>query len=479
MKIQSDKSSFWVKIFPSIVIKYLFNFRCNPAQKHRLYPWLNRELKTLLNDNQPHISYVMNIILDLIPEHDINSSQFRSALQPYFTTNTDHFIHELYQFARSPFDMVGYDRHAQYVLEEQLPDIMTSVISSSSDSDSDVQIVSSTIIPRNENATYSSNNSDSVIYVNDESMSVMMTSEPRVGFMPNASNRLDPLISIETISPSSDDDDSDACIITGVVKPPQQRTPELVTLDSDNDVTDVVSIPSDDDDKSSVSNWSANSGVSQLNQPSTSRVCTRQLSATLGNSNAINIKTLSSSSVKSSSDSDSDFNVPLVAFQKTVSNAQFNESQSRKHELSDNDHRDSKKRKINSKKGKTLVRSATYKAINRAIIENLNCDTSTDTEDDDKDYSVGKKFTLRSVIFRRDENVDGPNPINNPSVFNQSENRFEYNVGRTYYNSSIIPENKLPFTTESSTNDSSVEGMSESSNINVTDESSSHEELNF
>lgn len=35
-------------------------------------------------------------------------------MEPYFRENTVHFIHELYNFARSPYDLYGYDNNVQY-----------------------------------------------------------------------------------------------------------------------------------------------------------------------------------------------------------------------------------------------------------------------------------------------------------------------------------------------------------------------------
>lgn len=35
-------------------------------------------------------------------------------MQPYLESKTDHFVHEFYQFAISPYDMLGYDSQARY-----------------------------------------------------------------------------------------------------------------------------------------------------------------------------------------------------------------------------------------------------------------------------------------------------------------------------------------------------------------------------
>ncbi len=42
------------------------------------------------------------------------SPEMRDLLLPYLGTRTEHFQHEFYNFARSPYDLVGFDRNAAY-----------------------------------------------------------------------------------------------------------------------------------------------------------------------------------------------------------------------------------------------------------------------------------------------------------------------------------------------------------------------------
>lgn len=76
---------------------------------------MNREVQVLLNENQHHIVYVLQIITESLTRVDINSSNFRNMIRPYFGNNTDHFQHEFYNFARSNFDLVGYDQAVVYL----------------------------------------------------------------------------------------------------------------------------------------------------------------------------------------------------------------------------------------------------------------------------------------------------------------------------------------------------------------------------
>jgi E3 ubiquitin-protein ligase Topors len=90
------------------------NFRRHPAEVHRLVPWLNRELQVLLN-NRPHIAYVMSVITETVTQYDIHSAEFRNVVRPFFGIHTDHFVHELSNYARTNFDLVGYDQAVNYI----------------------------------------------------------------------------------------------------------------------------------------------------------------------------------------------------------------------------------------------------------------------------------------------------------------------------------------------------------------------------
>ena len=77
-------------------------YRNNPAQKHRLVPWLNRELNALLDSTTAanRVAYIMEMILGEIEVHEIRSEEMKERLQPYLGIRTEHFQYELYHFAR-------------------------------------------------------------------------------------------------------------------------------------------------------------------------------------------------------------------------------------------------------------------------------------------------------------------------------------------------------------------------------------------
>lgn len=94
---------------------FLFCLRREPRELNRLIPWLNRELQVLLNNNSSHVAYVLSIILDALSHYDIRSPEFRELVRPHISTYTDHFVHELLNYARTNFDLVGYDQSVTYL----------------------------------------------------------------------------------------------------------------------------------------------------------------------------------------------------------------------------------------------------------------------------------------------------------------------------------------------------------------------------
>ncbi|XP_013149699.1 PREDICTED: E3 ubiquitin-protein ligase Topors-like [Papilio polytes] len=112
------RHNLWARPLPDFTGRFrdcspLF-YRYNDSQVHRLVPWLTRELHYLLNENVGHISYVITRILEILPQYHINSPEFRETMLRYFGDRTDHFLHELYCFASTPYDMTGYDHNVQY-----------------------------------------------------------------------------------------------------------------------------------------------------------------------------------------------------------------------------------------------------------------------------------------------------------------------------------------------------------------------------
>jgi E3 ubiquitin-protein ligase Topors len=88
-------------------------YRNHPEEIHRLIPWLNRELQAILQ-NPGLAARVLDLVISQLPHHHIQSREFRSQLETYLREHYNHFIHEFYVFARSPYDMIGFDENAHY-----------------------------------------------------------------------------------------------------------------------------------------------------------------------------------------------------------------------------------------------------------------------------------------------------------------------------------------------------------------------------
>ena len=136
-----------------------------PAQTHRLVPWLNRELNALMETQSHQVPYVLQLILDLIQRFNIQSPEFHEQIVPYTGTRTNHFQHEFYNFARSTYDMIGYDRHAMYSAVQPIETYVVSSESSSSE-DEDVHVDEHTSV-ENDGPTNNIENSEELVVVNE------------------------------------------------------------------------------------------------------------------------------------------------------------------------------------------------------------------------------------------------------------------------------------------------------------------------
>ena len=94
-------------------------YRDNPAQTHRLVPWLNRELNALLQGHGEQVAFVLDLIVGLIKRHAIDSEEFYQHVYPFVGRNTRKFMKEFLAFARSPYHMTAYDRHVSYEPDDQ------------------------------------------------------------------------------------------------------------------------------------------------------------------------------------------------------------------------------------------------------------------------------------------------------------------------------------------------------------------------
>ncbi|XP_015585416.1 E3 ubiquitin-protein ligase Topors [Cephus cinctus] len=223
------RQGIWATPFPDIFGRFQQNsadyYRRQPADLLRLMPWINRELQVLLNHSEHHIAYVMQIIMDALSRYDIRSPEFRDIIRPYFNLYTEHFVHELLNYARTNYDVVGYDQYVTYIPNHGLSNSYVRRISSPSSSSSDAT------------------SDDSDVRVLDETIEMdrlnyeLPSTGPHTVDMPGPSN-VRQAFSFEiptgipdvlTIS-SNSSGSSDECEIVGYVKPRHERTPEIIEL---------------------------------------------------------------------------------------------------------------------------------------------------------------------------------------------------------------------------------------------------------
>ncbi|XP_053088263.1 topoisomerase I binding, arginine/serine-rich a [Pangasianodon hypophthalmus] len=204
-------------------------FRKNPACLHRLVPWLKRELAVLYGSHDSVADVVLHVILSLITRHDMQDEAFLRELRPFLSSRTEHFLHEFLSFAKSPFNMEAYDRHAVY--DCPAPSHLPAV----SEDDADLGSAPSPWDDETPGPSYSSaTQSVFTVTISDSDVDSASEEEETVSVNANAAAN----INVSSARVDEDDHSSDGdCVIIGFIKPTSQRTPELVQLSSDSEAS--------------------------------------------------------------------------------------------------------------------------------------------------------------------------------------------------------------------------------------------------
>jgi len=213
-------------------------YRANPAQTHRLVPWLNRELNALMSQAPHQVPHVLQQVLELIERYPISGHEFRLSMELYLDTRTAHFQHEFHNFARSVYDMVGYDRVAEYgpapedvFQPQQLPlrpehvapaQRAVETLELSSEDDENDQAAAAAVPSTSSAAPSGSSNPDHPAAPSADSGPSV---SDRPGILPYYS-----LAEIQ-ISDNEDDDDNDGIEFVQQVQVPK-RTPEVIDIPS-------------------------------------------------------------------------------------------------------------------------------------------------------------------------------------------------------------------------------------------------------
>ncbi|XP_028986638.1 serine/arginine repetitive matrix protein 2-like [Betta splendens] len=115
------------------------SFRQNSAHLNRLRPWLRRELTVLYGAHGVLVHIVQRLIMARLALHGLEDTPtVEEELRPFLLARTDHFLHELVSFARSPLSLDNYDLQAVY--EPPAAALELDGVSSSSESSSVIAI---------------------------------------------------------------------------------------------------------------------------------------------------------------------------------------------------------------------------------------------------------------------------------------------------------------------------------------------------
>ncbi|XP_059211312.1 E3 ubiquitin-protein ligase Topors-like [Centropristis striata] len=219
------------------------SFRRNPTHLNRLRPWLRRELTVLYGAHGSLVDIVQRIIMARLARHGLEDTPtIEEELRPFLLARTDHFLHELVSFARSPLSLEHYDLQAVY----EPPAAATAAAmelngtSSSSDSSSVIAISEG---EDEERAAARPGAAHSDVIQSWSSLSLAAWDDETPG--PSYSTAEPPCsISSPPLSPAPQEasearaekrEEEDECLIVGYKKPIAERTPELVHLSSDTD----------------------------------------------------------------------------------------------------------------------------------------------------------------------------------------------------------------------------------------------------
>ncbi|KND04440.1 uncharacterized protein SPPG_00169 [Spizellomyces punctatus DAOM BR117] len=100
-------------------------FKRNPDLIKKLVPWIRRDLKVLLRIDD--VEMIIDVIIAILQREGLESQAAKSALEEYLSSHTEHFVHELVCFSKSPWMMEVYDTMAEYVAPDDTQNSETSL----------------------------------------------------------------------------------------------------------------------------------------------------------------------------------------------------------------------------------------------------------------------------------------------------------------------------------------------------------------
>lgn len=212
------------------------SFRRNPILLNRLRPWLRRELTVLYGAHGSLVDIVQRIIMARLARYGLEDTPtIEEELRPFLLARTDHFLHELVSFARSPLSLENYDLQAVY--EPPAAALELDGISSSSESSSVIAISEGEEEDQQAGGDQvrlpgRTGGSETLQTGNSLSFSVWDDETPGPSY--STAEPLCPLAPQEA-GGKQEEEGEEECLIVGYKKPIAERTPELVKLSSDTE----------------------------------------------------------------------------------------------------------------------------------------------------------------------------------------------------------------------------------------------------
>ncbi|XP_042368203.1 serine/arginine repetitive matrix protein 2-like isoform X2 [Plectropomus leopardus] len=226
------------------------SFRRSPTHLNRLRPWLRRELTVLYGAHGSLVDIVQRIIMARLARHGLEDTPtIEEELRPFLLARTDHFLHELVSFARSPLSLESYDLQAVY--EPPAAAMELDGTSSSTDSSSVIAISEGEgeeglpeghseerLVGRQGTAHDDVIQSGSCLSLSawdDETPGPSYSSaEPSCSLAAPAFSPAPQETGGEEAAGEKREEEEE-CLIVGYKKPMAERTPELVQLSSDTE----------------------------------------------------------------------------------------------------------------------------------------------------------------------------------------------------------------------------------------------------
>jgi E3 ubiquitin-protein ligase Topors len=188
-------------------------------------------------------------INNLLMRYDMRDPLFEQNIREYIGEHSRHFMHELISFARSPYDMMGYDRHVTH--GRWYPHLQNYGLPEDDSSDSEDDIVELPL-PLSTRATVAINIppidlSHTARFRVDRDVYTPPSRSPSPEPGPSglSSFRATSPFLIESsdeesvVNPNGNDNDIGGSVsdveVVAVLKPKHERTPEIIDLDSDSE----------------------------------------------------------------------------------------------------------------------------------------------------------------------------------------------------------------------------------------------------